>query len=62
MTNDKAIVDTKIVITNGINEKINQSIWSFPQISDLNPFTLLSSNTLGTFLTHIKVKGDNYDQ
>lgn len=31
-------------------------------MSNLNPYTLLSSDTHGFLLIHIKLKADNYDQ
>lgn len=53
----------KIIMLGGSsNAKGNRTARSVPQMSDLNPYTLLSSDILGALLTHITLKTKNYDQ
>lgn len=57
MAADKAPMDTEII--GASNEKGDRR--SFPQMSNLSPYTLLSRDIPEALLTHIKLKGDNYD-
>lgn len=62
METEKAVVDTKITgACNSTGQDVRPSR-SFPQMSDLNLYTLLSSDTSGALLIQLKLKADNYDQ
>lgn len=58
MAADKTTIDTEIV---GASNEYGVCR-SFPQMRNLNPHTLLSSDILGALLTYIKLKADNYDR
>lgn len=63
MSNEKgkAVVDDEwLLLTMVVTEKTIDLLEVFPQMSNLNPYMLLSSDTSGAFLTHIKLKIDNY--
>lgn len=66
MATEKGVLDTKIetTITTSSNghEKRDRPTQSFPQMSHVNPYTLLPSETPGALLIHIKLKGNNCDQ
>lgn len=59
---DKTRVDTENVVPDGTNGKNDRPVQSFPYMSDLNCYTLLSCDTLGALVTHIKLRAENYDQ
>lgn len=64
ISNDKykAVVDDEITTTgNGDNGKMIPTR-SFPQMNNLNPYTILSIDTPDVLLIHIKLKSDDYDQ
>lgn len=60
------ISDIKIVeqVDAGKDEKLQLDIWLSPfhSTSDLRLYTIMSRDTLGLILSHIKLKADNYEQ
>lgn len=63
MTDTKEDTNLEMVaIAEGGNGKESRTIKGLHLMSDLNPYTNLSSDTLRALLIHIKLIENNYDQ